>query len=161
MDATAERAWVAAGIGSSKLVRERDRLVIVTEYGMLNPKSTQAYRLGIFSFQLRGTAYYPNAVKAGRLTPGAPLRLVREPANAHDTNAIAVYAEGAYQQVGYVNKQRAKRLAALMDSGADVAAISLRGAGSGREGEVPYVLACERHIMDHLTRMVPKNREDR
>ena len=152
MDATAEMAWVAAGIQSSELVRERNRLVVVTEFGMLNPRSTQAYRLGLFSFLIRGTGYYRQAVKAGNFTPGAPVRLEREPANVHDPNAIAVYAKGAHQLSGYVNKQRAKRLSVLMDSGADILAISVRGDGAGREGEVPHVLACERHIMEHLTR---------
>ena len=152
MDRTAERAWVASGIEASELMRERNRLIVMTDFGMLNPRSTQAYRLGLFSFLVRGTNYYRQAVKSGNFTPGAPLRLEREPANVHDPNAIAVYAEGAHQLSGYVNKQRAKRLAVLMDSGADLAAVSVRGAGAGREDEVPHVLACERHIMEHLTR---------
>ena len=152
MDATAEKAWVAAGFQSSELVRERNRLIVMTEFGMLNPRSTQAYRLGLFSFLIRGTGYYRQAVMAGNFTPGAPVRLEREPGNVHDPNAIAVYAEGAHRLAGDVNKQRAKRLAPIIDSGADILAISVRGLGAGLEGEVPHVLACDRHIMEHLTR---------
>jgi hypothetical protein len=39
-----------------------------------------------------------------------------------------------------------------MDSGVELAAVSTRGAGSGREGTVPQILVCERSLFDHLTR---------
>ena len=54
--------------------------------------------------------------------------------------------------VGYVNKQNAKRLAPLMDAGADLVAVSLRGSPPGVTGLVPHVLAAERGLIEHLLR---------
>ena len=91
-------------------------------------------------------------MKAGRFTPGSSVRLVREADNAHDPNAIAVYAESGRSKAGYVPASQAKRLAPLMDSGVELAAVSTRGAGSSREVTVPQILVCERRLFDHLRR---------
>ncbi|MFO6453464.1 MULTISPECIES: HIRAN domain-containing protein [unclassified Aeromicrobium] len=140
------------GLPDAWLARERDRLLVTTPLGWVNPKSRTSWRLGIHSFALRGTGYYEDAVKAGRFTPGAPLRLVREPDNEYDTNAIAVYAETGRRVAGYVPKGQAKRLASLLDSGTDLVAVSVRGAGAGRLGATPHVLVCERELYEHLNR---------
>jgi hypothetical protein len=80
--------------------RVRDRLLFVTPDGWVNPKSRTAHRYGLHSFQLRGTSHCAAALRTGRFTPGAPVRLVREPDNPHDPNAIAVYAETGRNKVG-------------------------------------------------------------
>ena len=49
-------------------------------------------------------------------------------------------------------KGYAKRLAPLVDGGADLVAISVRGSGSGSDNVTPHVLVCERALYDHLTR---------
>lgn len=140
------------GLPAARLQRVRDRLLVVTPTGWVNPKSRTAHRFGLHSFQLRGTGYYAAALKAGRFTPGSSVRLVREADNAHDPNAIAVYAEIGRSKAGYVPASHAKRLAPLMDSGVELAAVSTRGAGSGRDGTVPQILVCERTLFDHLLR---------
>lgn len=118
----------------------------------MNPKSRSAHNAGLDSFQLRGANYYDTALKAGKFTPGSPVKLVREPDNKHDPNAIAIYAEGARNKAGYVPASRAKALARLLDAGADLVAISVRGSGRGTDGTVPHILICERALFDHLTR---------
>ena len=141
------------GLPTARLTRERDRLLLKTDSGgWVNPKSTQTYRLGIYSFQIRGTSHYEAAVKAGRFTPGAPVRLVREPDNPHDPNAVAVYAEKGRSVAGYINKANAARVARLMDSGIEMVAVSMRGGAAGKDATVPHILVCERRIMEHLLR---------
>jgi hypothetical protein len=48
--------------------------------------------------------------------PGLLLALLREPSNAHDSNAIAVYNREMLR-IGYVPRYYAKQLAPLMDAG--------------------------------------------
>lgn len=140
------------GLPHARLQRVRDRLLVVTPAGWVNPKSRTAHRYGLHSFQLRGTSHNAAAMKAGRFTPGASVRLIREADNAHDPNAIAVYAETGRNKTGYVPASQAKRLAPMMDAGVELAAVSIRGGGSGREGTVPQILVCERSLFDHLAR---------
>jgi hypothetical protein len=101
---------------------------------------------------LRGNSYHEGAVRRGDFAPGAPLRLVREPDNRHDPHAIAVFARGAQQLSGYVPRGYAKRLAKLLDAGADMVAVSTRGDGPGRDDVTPQVLVCERALWNHLNR---------
>lgn len=66
--------------------------------------------------QIAGTGHYEAALKTGRFTPGALVRLVRQLRNAHDSNAVTVYAQRARNEAGYVPKDHARRLARLPDS---------------------------------------------
>lgn len=145
----------ADGFPDAWLERVRDRLLVVTPMGWVNPKSRTAYRAGLHSFQLRGSRYYDAALKAGRFTPGSPVRLVREPDNEHDANAVAVYAGRARSKAGYVPRGQAKRVANLLDDGAELVAVSVRGSGAGTEGTVPQILVCERVLYEHLVRHLP------
>jgi hypothetical protein len=145
----------ANGLLDAELRRVRDRLVVVTPHGWVNPKSRTVHKVGLHSFQLRGTAYHEAALKAGSFAPGTDVRLAREPDNPHDPNAIAVYSEHATRKAGYVPGSQAKRLARLLDSNVDIVAISTRGPGTGEEGTVPQILACERRVMEHLRRNLP------
>ena len=141
------------GLPDARLVRERDRLLVVTPQGWINPRSrTAASRAGLWSFTLRGGGYHESALKRGDFRPGAEVRLVREPDNPHDPNAIAVYAAGARDLSGYVPRGYAKRLAKLIDGGADLVALSVRGSGRGSDTTTPHLLICERRLYEHLTR---------
>ena len=139
------------GLIDARLERVRDRLLVVTPLGWINPKSRTAHRAGLHSFQIKGTSHYKGST-TGRFTPGARLRLVREPHNPHDPNAIAIFAMNDRHKAGYVPARRAKRLAQLMDTGVELVGISVRGAGPGRNSTIPQVLICERRLFDHLTR---------
>lgn len=57
-------------------------------------------------------------------TPGMPVRLVRDKGNSYDRNAIAVYIDtpkflwfGGLKQIGFIDKQRAVKLAERIDAG--------------------------------------------
>lgn len=142
----------ADGLPSARLQRERDRLLVVTSLGWVNPKSRTSYRYGLYSFGVRGTGYHEAAAKAGRFTPGTAVRLVREPNNSHDTNAIAICSARSSKVVGYVPKGQARRLAKLLDAGTDLVAVSVRGSAAGTSNVAPHVLVCERTLYEHLTR---------
>ena len=158
------------GLPDAWLERVRDRLLVrptpaataralaelprvVTPEGWVNPRSrTAASRAGLWSFVVRGTAHHESAARRGDFTPGAPVRLVREPDNPHDPNAIAVYADQARKPAGYVPRGYAKRLAKLIDAGADVVAVSTRGSKAGHDAVSPHVLAVEPALWEHLNR---------
>ena len=140
------------GFPDARLEQVRDRLLVVTPTGMVNPKSPTAWRAGLYSIQIRGAGHYEAAVRAGNFAPGASLRLVREPNNPHDPNAIAVWAEPGRNLSGYVPRGMAKRLSPILDRGADLVAVSVHGSGARKEGNVPQVLICERALLAHLTR---------
>ena len=106
--------------------------------------------LGIWTAQLRGLPHYVEAVEAADLRPGTPVRLVREPSNGFDTNAIAATSDVGV--LGYVNKQMAARLAPLMDSGTKFEAVSLAGDGPGKAESRVHVLAAEPGLLRHLKR---------
>ena len=64
----------------------------------------------IAGFQFhQGDAVWPH------LMVGAPLKLVREPNNTHDPDAVAVYFLG--QQLGYVPRAENSAIAGMMDRG--------------------------------------------
>lgn len=89
---------------------------------------------GLFTFNVRGLDYYGDAVTSTDSRPKARAHLVREPANPHDRNAIAIQAEapdGVNRTVGYVNKGLASQLAKRIDAGEQVAARFIRGSRPG------------------------------
>jgi hypothetical protein len=71
-----------------------------------------------------GTQFRPGALDSDALAPGAVLDLRREPANAHDANAIAVDAGGLH--IGFVPRELAAELAPELDAGRPWSALVLR-----------------------------------
>ncbi|MBE0417199.1 MAG: DEAD/DEAH box helicase [Coriobacteriia bacterium] len=69
----------------------------------------------------------------GRLTRGTPLRVVRQPDNPHDANAIALH-EAHGGQVGFFNRRLAGALAPVIDAGVeyDVEVADVTGGEDGR-----------------------------
>ncbi|WP_423462176.1 HIRAN domain-containing protein [Promicromonospora sp. MS192] len=151
-----ERSFVIGpdGMPSGRLKRIGDRLLIVTDdgAGTVNPRSARIYSMGIYCFGLRGTAYQGSAIKRGDYRLGKSVRLVREPDNEHDRNAVAVYAAGTATRGGYVNKMNAKRIAVRLDRGEELLAISVRGDGPGKEDLRPVILVASPRVIAHLTR---------
>lgn len=143
-----------SGLPDAWLERVRDRLLVVTPFGWINPKSrTAATRAGLWSFAVRGMSHHESAaMRGGDFTPGSLVRLVREPDNPYDSNAIAVYGDGARDLAGYVPRGYAKRLSKVLDSGADMVAVSVRGSGPGNYNMTPQVLAVERALWNNLNR---------
>lgn len=79
-----------------------------------------------FRAVLAGTGYEGRAEVIRRMgRKGSKLRLVREPANEHDANAIRVDLEcrflfgllKLYRHIGYIQASRSARIAGKIDSG--------------------------------------------
>jgi HIRAN domain len=81
--------------------------------------------------------------------------LVREPANAFDKNAIAVYDATGTHLAAYVNKRKARMLAKLIDAGEVIDAIAVRGTARGIDCEQIAILAARPHILERLTEPRP------
>lgn len=71
------------------------------------------------STRVKGTTYYK--IDFSQLKPGDQLRLVRDPQNNYDTNAIKVLHNE--MMLGHVDKQIAAALAGVIDCGAKVRAV--------------------------------------
>jgi single-stranded-DNA-specific exonuclease len=68
-----------------------------------------------FPTKVMGVSFEGRQDMVAGLLPGLELELRREPDNAHDTNAIAVYYGALH--IGFLRKQIAKHLAPLIDGG--------------------------------------------
>lgn len=66
--------------------------------------------------QIMGSPFYPGAsTYIAKMGPGQPLRVVREPNNEHDGNAVAVFIHS--QQLGHFPRGFAAEIAPLIDAG--------------------------------------------
>jgi hypothetical protein len=107
--------------------------------------------LGIWGIWLRAVDSRTILAREGLLQPGAALRLVRQPRNAEDSNAIAVHSSTG-RLVGYVSPRIAAGLAMVLDSGTpiDAVAVSLTvRPGSSRPGLIT-LLAASPETLAHL-----------
>jgi hypothetical protein len=68
--------------------------------------------------------HHAAALASDAAAPGQPLELRRDPANAHDPNAIMVLAAG--EQAGWVPRELAAELAPRLDAGEPWSAVVLR-----------------------------------
>jgi len=138
------------GMPNIRLVRKRGQLVMVVPKGMVNFRSRALPRMGIYTFRARGTSHYEEAVMAASLSPGTKVRLVREPTNEYDANAIAIYPGRGVGPLGYVNQQNAARLAKALDAGDLFAAITLSGSPAGRDGDPLTILVAHPDVISHM-----------
>jgi hypothetical protein len=109
---------------------------------------------GVYVSQLRGEFYHQASCKAGDFYPGQPVTLRREPDNDFDNNA-AVYDATGEHLAAYVNKQKARLLAKLIDAGEVLQPISIRGTRAGVDCEQVAILVAKPMIIDRLTESRP------
>ena len=69
--------------------------------------------------------HHPDALNGDDAAPGSVLNLRRDPANEHDSNAIAVHTSGG-AQLGWVPREVAPLIAAELDAGTHWSALALR-----------------------------------
>lgn len=124
---------------------------------LIGPTDRRLPTAGIYVSQLRGEAYHQIACRAGDFTPGHPVMLMREPTNAYDKNAIAVFDATATHLAAYVNKQKARMLARLLDAGHPLRAISIRGTPASIDCEQVAILAATPSVVDLLMRTRPSS----
>jgi HIRAN domain len=80
---------------------------------------------GYLVIRVAGTTFRPQALQRPQFTPGERVTLVRESENEYDENAVAVFDAKGKEQVGYVPKDVAAKLAKRLDSGEKLEAFSL------------------------------------
>ncbi len=90
----------------------------------------------IHTCAVRGFAYHRGPQVLHRLRVGDPLKLVREPDNAFDENAVAVHWNG--EQLGYLPREDNAMLAVMLDRG-----IALHAHLSAVVREAPLWGCCE------------------
>jgi hypothetical protein len=132
-----------AGLPTLRLVDAGDRLAIwspVDGGALINPKGPGLRSLGLCSSYARGAGYHASTYRTADLRKGQWVDLRREPENPHDKNAVAMYAPGARSAFAYVQRGRAPAVARRMDAGEDMAGVSMRGPGRGRDDETTVVL---------------------
>ena len=117
---------------------------------LVGPGDSRLPRAGVYVSQLRGQAFHRLGCMAGDFSPGAPVRLVREPDNEFDPDAVAVYDATGRHLAAYVNNQKARILARLIDSGQPIQAVSIRGTGPGRPCDQVAVLAASPGVLRRL-----------
>ena len=99
--------------------------------------------MGVYTVHLAGESYRnsdgtPRQRIIRRLSSGDPLRLVREPDNRHDPDAVAVHARGG--QVGYVARDQCGWVAEIIDAGRPISASVLSRAAPADRPDVFGVL---------------------
>lgn len=124
---------------------------------LIGPTDRRLPHAGIFVGNLRGAKYHEAACTAGDFRPGVPVRLVAEPDNPHDPNAVAVYAADGSDVAAYYNKQKARTVSRLLLSGETLHGVSLRGTGPGEPLEALSVLAARPEVIEHLLSTRPPN----
>jgi hypothetical protein len=125
---------------------------------LVGPTDRRLAAAGIFVSQLRGESYHKTACRRGDFAPGSAVRLKREADNKHDPFAVAVTADtGSAAVAAYVNKQKARTLAKLLDEGVELAAVSIRGTPSNTPCEQIGVLAARPDVLAHLLSARPRH----
>lgn len=122
---------------------------------LVGPSDMRLASVGIYVSQLRGEWYHQAACEAGDFRPGQPVTLIREPVNEFDAHAVAVYDATGQHLAAYVNKQKARMLARLIDSGEQIDAISLRGTGPGVPCDAVAILAAAPDVLRRLQQPRP------
>lgn len=140
----------ATGKINLRLQQQGNRWCLVVPEGMVNFRSRNLYRFGIHVFNPRGTAYYKQAYDRLSVRPGQAIVLRPEPENEHDPNAVALHATKTRARFGYVNKLNAKRIAARLEAGEDLVAISLC-TKTDPEAPRPFILVTDQARLDELS----------
>ncbi|MFG1997505.1 HIRAN domain-containing protein [Actinoplanes sp. NPDC048988] len=122
---------------------------------LVGPTHRRLAHAGIYVSQLRGEAYHEQACQSGDFRPGTTVKLVREADNAYDSNAVAVYDTTGRHLAAYMNKQKARIVARLLDTGVELRAISIRGTGPSKPCAQIAILAAEPNVLARLTEPRP------
>lgn len=125
---------------------------------LVGPTDRRLAPAGIHVSNLRGESYHKTACRRGDFSPATPVRLKREPENKHDPFAVAITADADGAPVAaYVNKAKARALSKLLDQGADLAAVSLRGTDAGSACEQISVLVARPDVLANLLSPRPRH----
>jgi hypothetical protein len=124
------KAALAAMNGSEpelRLVRSQNGLDLALADGrLIDYKTLGLRRWNIFGFRIVGMGFYEDPDQPVSLRNGQAVGLKREPDNEYDPNAVAITMGREARKIGYVNKQRARWIAALLDGGTPLRAVVIQ-----------------------------------
>lgn len=106
---------------------------------LVNVANRALKNLGLWTCKIRGTDHAPGVSAIG------PARLVREPDNEHDKNAVAIHQNG--QRIGYYNRGMAPALARAMDTGSKLSGYVISVAPA-------KIIAADPLVVDWLKRKI-------
>lgn len=136
------------GMPPLRLVPSKNGLDLALPDGKLVDYKILALRhFQIFAFRVVGMGFYEDPDKPFTFRNGQRVEAVREPDNAHDANAVAIYMGRRAKKIGYVNKQRAAWIAKLLDSGQKLDGIIIQSKSAS-----PRVLLTTPKMLAHLQR---------
>ena len=143
------------GTANLKLIRWHDEIWFsLGDTGkFLHHDNRRLLSRDIFASDARGISYRTENARIGNFTPGNRAKLMREPGNEFDANAVAIVASNGRTRTGYIKASKAKHLAKLLDAGDTLEVLVLRGEPRGEYSGGPVtVLAASSEMMTHLTR---------
>jgi hypothetical protein len=117
---------------------------------LVGPTDRRLLPVGLLVSNLRGGSYNEADCRAGDFSPGASVRLVTEPDNPHDSQAVAVFDRTGRYRAGYVNKMKARAYLKRLAAGEQLVAISLRGTRPGGNPGVVSILAAAPAVLAHV-----------
>ncbi|WP_427174304.1 HIRAN domain-containing protein [Arthrobacter sp. 92] len=136
------------GLPPLKLVPSNNGLDFALPDGKLVDYNTLALRhFNIFAFRVVGMGYYEDPERPFKFRNGQRVAVKRESDNEHDPNAVAITVGRPERKVGYVNKQRAKWVAELLDDGQELEGVVIQTKASS-----PRVLLTTPEMLAHLRR---------
>lgn len=116
-----------SSIPDLKIVQSPNGLDVALHDGRLIDYKTLALRRwSIFGFRIVGMSYYEDPEKPFIFLLGQTVGLKREPENEFDPNAVAITVGELSGKVGYVNKQRARWIAEILDAGGELSGIVIQ-----------------------------------
>jgi hypothetical protein len=134
------------GMPPLKLVSSKNGLDLALPTGQLVDYKILALRhFRIFAFRVVGMGFYEDPEKPFKFRNGQRVGLLREPDNEFDPNAVAITVGRPATKIGYVNKQRAKWVAELLDAGQELDGIIIQTKASS-----PRVLITTPEVLEHL-----------
>ena len=120
-------AALADPVPDLKLVKSPNGMDLALSDGRLVDYKTLALRRwSIFGFRVVGMSYFEDPEKPFRFSLRQKVGLQREPENEFDPNAVAITIGKSSRKVGYVNKQRAKWVASILDGGSELSGIVIQ-----------------------------------
>ncbi|MBT2533910.1 HIRAN domain-containing protein [Arthrobacter sp. ISL-48] len=134
------------GLPPLRLTSSNNGLDFTLPDGKLVDYKTLALRhFNIFAFRVVGMGYYEDPEKPLKFRNGQRVAVNRESDNEHDPNAVAIMAGRPERKIGYVNKQRAKWVAELLDGGQELEGLVIQMKSS------PRVVVTTPEMLAHLT----------
>jgi hypothetical protein len=125
LPALADR-WTFEGADGSTVTASGFTLLDAPAGEFLRPRDPGLASRGCWLCHVAGVSYRLDALQDAALAPGSRLSLRPEPANPHDSNAVAVWDHSGRLHVGYVPADICSEVSRELRSGSQLEGLVLR-----------------------------------